>query len=425
MSYIFLFIWAIYSSIFLFFYKSWNTYFSSFSFSLLLEIVIYLFAGFILFFSFLNINTKKKSSNNSNTKELIKPNFVLDKKQIIQIIQKFSYYIWFLLFYISLFIFAKFNGFYEIDFSYFIIIINILIIIFFFLSNKNNLSFDFLKINTHIFSFFYIIILFWIFITWNNNLWIIDFINNLLIIISFIFSLYFNKNKQIYEGINLSYFSLYTFIILIFYINFYLLSYFWMSDLLFSIWTISVIFSYFIFEYFPKFKIFAKNIILFRLLGIVFLYFWIFLEILYLLLNPLSIVVVTTLIFSIFFNYYIHKKLENYLSFIIAISSFLFIFYYLLFNSFWFYFYTEILFFIISFILSFWFIGLVYKYKFKYIYDYYILIFASYFVNILSSIIFIINNFDVLSFATILFLDSIYFFASYYKMKEVKTYFNK
>jgi hypothetical protein len=212
---------------------------------------------------------------------------------------------------------------------------------------------------------------------------------------------------------------------LIFYINFYLLSYFWMSDLLFSIWTISVIFSYFIFEYFPKFKIFVKNIILFRLLGIVFLYFWIFLEILYLLLNPLNIVVITTLFFSIFFNYYIHKKLENYLSFIIAISSFLFIFYYLLFNEFWISFYKEILFFIISFILSIWFIGLVYKYKFKYIYDYYILIFASYFVNILSSIIFIINNFDVLSFATILFLDSIYFFASYYKMKEVKTYFNK
>lgn len=425
MSYIFLFIWAIYAGVFLLFYKSWISYFSSFPFSLLLEIILYLFSWFILFFTFLNINTKKKISNNSHNKEIIKPNFVLDKKQIIQIIQKFSYYIWFLLFYVSLFIFAKFNTVQEINFSYFIIIINTLIIWFFFLSNKNNLSFDFLKINSHIFSFFYIILFFHIFITGYNYLWIIDFINNSFLISSFILSIYFSKNKTIYNNLNLSYFSMYLFLIIIFYTNFYLLPYFWIQNLLFSIWIFSSIFSYILFDYLPKIRIFKKDIILFRLLWIIFLYIWILFSISYLLFNSMNFLVIIVLFLSIFFNYYIHKKLENYLSFIIGIFTFLFIFYYIVFNSFWFSFYKEISFFIISFILSFSFIGLVYKFKFKYIYDYYIIIFASYFINILSSLIYIINNFDVLSFATILFLDSIYFFASYYKMKEVKTYFNK
>ena len=85
---------------------------------------------------------------------------------------------------------------------------------------------------------------------------------------------------------------------------------------------------------------------------------------------------------------------------------------------------NEISVFILSFFLSFIMIAFVYKIKFKYLYDYYIFIFSSYFINILFSIIYLIYNFDILNIAIILFLDSIYFFASYYKMREVKNYFN-
>jgi hypothetical protein len=76
--------------------------------------------------------------------------------------QNYSYYIAFILFYISIFIFSNFFG---IQIALVVFLINILILIFFFYSSKSSLSNDFLKINAHLFSFSYIVYFLFSFIT--------------------------------------------------------------------------------------------------------------------------------------------------------------------------------------------------------------------------------------------------------------------
>lgn len=432
MAYIFLSIWIIYSLVFFAFYKSGNAFFSTFSWSLIIEIILYLVVGLYLFFNFLNLDLSKKKLK----KDEVKINkFSLDKKQIMWIFQNYSYYIAFVLFYISIFIFSNF---FQIQVALVVFLINILILIFFFYSNKSNLSNDFLRINAHLFSFSYIVYFLFSFITWEPylstqiinvfslftvNLAVIWFLNNVLILVSFILNISYDKTKSWYDNLNIFYLFFYLFISIIFYFHFYILNHLNISSIFFTIWIFSIWFSYLIFDYFTKLKMFKNKILILKLFSIIFLYVWVLFSIIYLSFNEISYLVLISLLFSTFFNYYIHRKLENYISFIISIFSFFYIFYYIILSVFSLSI-NEISVFILSFFLSFIMIALVYKIKFKYLYDYYIFIFASYFINIIFSIIYLIYNFDILNIAIILFLDSIYFFASYYKMREVKNYFN-
>jgi len=202
----------------------------------------------------------------------------IDKKQdieikkysnITKIFQYFSYYIGFILFYLSFyFITTSFNF---IDFSTFIFIINILIFIIFFLSKFSQISKDFLRINSIIFSLFYIINYIYIIIIDNNYFHIIDFINSFLILFIFPTLLYHDKKiaqKNMFDYSTLIHFSIYIFSVFLFYFYFFIFH----QNLIFWVSFIATLFGIIWFEIFPKMNFFKKDIIILRYIGIIFTY---------------------------------------------------------------------------------------------------------------------------------------------------------
>lgn len=378
----------------------------SFFWDLRIEMIFFLIIGFFLFFYFSAAEVKKE-------KILEKESF-FTKEKIAFYLHKFSYYIWFLFFYLSLFLISK--GFDFIEFSGFVLWVNICIFAFFYLSKFSKLSLDFLKINSILFSFSYIFSYIYIILSDKNIFGWIDILNSFLIIVTFWVLLFFDKKihkKQSYDYSLVAHLSVYLFFVCLFYLNFYILS----GNILFwTVWICSIFWVIW-FEWLPKISLFSSQIKTFRYIGILFSYFWVFLWILFLLFEK-SISVMFLLLFQSAYHLFIHKKYVNVISFGTSILSLVFVFFYFIFDQ-------QIVnvadtsFFIVAFSLSFVWIISTYFFQYKTIFDYYIIHILSHILNVASICIFLFFHYKNLHLSYIwilLLLESIYFFWSYHKL---------
>lgn len=388
----------------------------SFFWNLLYEIIIFLIIAFVFFFYF---SAFHDDNNPKNQKKENKPSFfqkIFTYTNFLSFLKKFSYYIWFILFYLSLYLISLWIG--NISFSYFIFWINGIIFLYYFSSKFSDTSTQFLRINSIIFSFYYLINYFFI-IVWENNYfkWI-DFVNGFILLWIFPLLLYFDKKnykKSSLDNSLLTHFSLYIF----WYILFYSYYYIFHQNLLFWISIISSILWVIWFEVIPKIKMFAQDIIPFRYIGIIFTYVGVVFGILFQMFE-FSYFLFLVLIGQVWYNAYIHKKYVNYISLFIAIFLGIYLIFYLIF-----YFniinYRSIYFFIFTLLLSFAWIWGSYLYKAKYMIDYYVIHIFSHLINLFGVVLFFLfNQFDILYIWILLLVESIYFFASYHKLNSNK-----
>ncbi len=380
--------------------------------NLLFEIIIFGIISLFLFFYF-------SSWGNSEDGEKKEKTFVwniFSFQNVVFFLRKFSYYIGFVLFYLSLYLISL--SFEFLNFSLFILLVNILIFIFYFSSQFSEISRNFLRINSVIFSLFYGVNYFFIILSDNNYFNYIDLLNGFLILWIFPILLYYEKNllkKENFDHSLLIHFSLYIFSFILFYFYYYLFHQnllFWMSVISTLLWIIW-------FEYLPKIKLFERDKIMLRYIGIIFTYMGIILWIIYQFFW-FSLFLFCTLLLQAGYNIFIHKKYTNYISLFLGIFVSLYLIFYAII-----YFqvidYRSIYFLIFNIVLSLSGIIFTYFYSLSRNLDNYIIHIFCHLVNVFGIILFFIfNNFEILYIWILLLLESIYFFLSYYKLNPNK-----
>lgn len=417
------FISLIFSSIFYCFFllSNWKNIFwedlivsyklESLSSNLFYESIFFVVLSIIFFIYFWKINFSNTSNNNVDSS--------INRKKLIifikRIFKDYLYYFWFILFYISIYLIWK--NYSYIDISHIILIINISIIFLFFITKKFFIFKDFIKINTILFSLIYIIFYIYILITNYNFLNYIDSINSILILIFFCISLshtkFLTKNEEKDKTL-VSYFWIYVFILISFYLNYIFL------NKSFIICTTGFLFSFSIYYFLLKLHFFKDIKKTLKYLWLFSLYIssisWIF----YIVKNDFSIIIYLILIYSIFFNLIFHRKNENYISLFFSFFIGVFIIFFTYFKYFNFLDNSNLIFLIIVLSISFLIILYTYFFKLKYIFAYYFYHIISYLINICWVwYYFFLIEFDILKLGIILFIESIFVFLSYYKINKI------
>lgn len=203
------------------------------------------------------------------------------------------------------------------------------------------------------------------------------------------------------------------------FILFYFYYYVFHENLLFWMSFISTFLGIIWFEYLSKIKLFQKDKIILKYIGIIFIYLWIIFWIFYQFFW-FSVILFLTLLLQSGYNIFIHKKYTNYISLFLGI----FVWIYLIFYSI-IYFniidYRSIYFVIFSISFSFIWVISTYFIPFKISFDYYIIHIFCHLINIFWVVLFFIfNNFEILYIWILLLLESIYFFLSYHKLNPNK-----
>lgn len=421
MNYLLLFVSSLYTLIFYIFYifsegKSffltetiWNTYkLQSISSFIPVEIAIFCFLSLFFFFYFWNFKAnKEKESHLINYKEL--QNFT------ITVLKKYTYYIGFIFFYVSLFIIFREL---HISFVYIIFFINIFIFLLFFITHKFFISRDFIKINTILFSLYYIFFYIIHISSWIDSFIFIDFVNSICIVIFFILSLYSDKMvlKKDFSDTGI---TLYFFIYLFFLLSFYLSSLFQNITNVVSI--VGFLFFLILFFFIPKVPLFTQNKVPIRMVSLFLNYISFIFWILSLLFLKFDFFIFFIVFVSSLFNIFVHFRYVNSISFIIWIMGSIFILFQSFFQWYYTWFQNNIDFVIFWFFIAFSLIVILYMAQLKNIYDYYIINLQVYIVFIYSSNYFFFKNwFDIFHFWIILLLISIWIFLSYNKINSLR-----
>jgi len=390
----------------------WNIVFNSLSWNLLIESVIFFVIWILSFFLYSNIFIKSDNKEHSKLTRNISLTYILN---IIQLFfRKYLYYIWLIFSYSAFYFILKY--FWYNNFSYFILTLNF-IVLFLFLTKKNFLLFrDFIKINTILFSLYYIIF----FILIYFNIWFffikIDIINSILIFIFFLLTFYndrfLSKNKKSDIAI-VSNFFIYCLLFLSYYLFIENID-LWISILLSSTFLFT-----FIYYFITKIKFFKNSKNILNAISIIISYVsWI--ASIYLLINNNFIIFsILNLIYIGLFNFIIHYKYQNYISYLYSIIIFLFLI---------FYFYFKQLFLLDSWFIFLW-LGFAisgeiiiysYFYDFKYEFDYYFLYTISYLITFFVIVYYFYTfSFDLLTLGIILLVCSIIAFWSYFKLRQL------
>ena len=184
--------------------------FESLSWNLIVETLLFFTVWLFLFFYFFNSGIWKSDFQ----KDWFWFNKDIFKKWLSLFFKKYLYYIGFIFFYFWVyFIFESM----EIgDFWHFIFFVNLLIGVLFFIIKKLFIFRDFIKINTILFSFYYIFSYIYFFFTGDEVFSWIDFLNSFLVLLFFIISIYFDKKilgKQFGDTALVSYFFVYSFLV--------------------------------------------------------------------------------------------------------------------------------------------------------------------------------------------------------------------
>ncbi len=320
-----LFVSLLFSFIFFSFYllSNWKNLFleniwikfslESISWNLIFETILFLMIWFTLFFYFY------ESDKNKKIKKSLSIDYDLLLKYILSFFKNYVYYIWLVLFYIWLYLVL--NNLWFSNFSYIIFIINLVVIVLFFIRSKLFVFRDFIKINIIIFSLYYIYYYLIFFITGNNYFQVLDLVNWFVLLLFFLISFYTDRNileKKESDRWLVFYFFFYLFL----FVSFYLSNLITNLSILFNfLW---FLFSFYIFFFVLKISFFKNNKKVLKWIWLIFLYvsqiFWIY----YLFNNDFNLIVVSTLVYWIIFNYKIHNKYQNYVSLILCATSFIF-----------------------------------------------------------------------------------------------------
>lgn len=376
--------------------------------SLIIESSIFVLF-WIFMFSYFSKGSLKNSEENDE-KSSLKINF--DAEKIKEIAFNFSYYIWFLLFYISFYLIWSY---FWIQISFIILFMNVLIYLLFLATEKGKLGYDLFKVNANLFSIYYILVYILNIINWSlGTLSIIDIINTILIILSF-FILIDYKNKS---GENDSVIIEYFFIYLFFFIFYYSYSILISGGFIYYLASVSILYGIILYEWMTQIPVFEPNKIVLRFLWVIFSYIWIIVWIISCFLNfNLSLVLIVLIWLA--FNYLVHHRLNNFLSLLFTVIwiSLLYLNFVNNFFKFW-----SIEYFSFLFIFSLISVIITYFIKFKHQIDYYTIHITSYFINIFAVILFFVyNDFTLLNIWFILFLDSLYFLMSYFKLNQINS----
>ena len=413
-------------------YLWWQEHFiwiKSISWNLYIEAIIFLLIGFFMFFLFSNFSFfwSKEAIQEENQQWFIEKESLLESFDISVFIKKYLYYIGFILFYLSIFLILK--SLWISDFNICILILNIIIWILFFITNKAELFRDFIKINTILFSLYYIILYSYILFFNNIETAVIDTVNTFFILSFFVITLYLDskilKRKESDNALVL-YFFLYIFIICTYYIKEFF-NYPW-KDFLYAVVIMGMIFNFFIYFFLQKVQFLQNSKYVLRALSLLFIYiatfFWIFVLIKSThWIDFKNTVVFSILLYSVFFNYYIHHNFQNYISYSVSLLTGIFLVYFTVFtlcsNNNVYFLKWQI---IITFFFSFSAIVVTYLYSLRYRDDYFFLHFCAFFVNFLWIIYyFYFADFMILTFWIVLLLDSILVFWSYFKLKKLNS----
>ena len=441
MNFLLFFISSVFAGIFYIFYKInlgqkvflwWQEHFvwvTSISWNLFIETLVFLGAGIVMFGLFSNFSLFNKKEieyeDDEYEGEYIEKESLLQRFSISVFLKKYLYYIGFILFYFSIFIILK--SVWISDFSYFILILNIIIWILFFLTNKAELFRDFIKINTILFSLYYIFLYLYLLFFREQSVVFIDTLNTLFILSFFVITIYSDSKilkRDNSDNAIVLYFFLYTFIVSSYYIKWFFSNQ-W-KDFLQVIVFISCLFNVIIYFFLQKLHFLENSKYLLRALSIFFSYIWVLFWIPILLMSTTwlalsNIAIFAILIYSLVFNYIIHQKFQNYISFFFSLFTAFFLLYFSVFQI---SLLNEMNFIkweiIVTFFLSFSLVSVTYIYNMKYIYDYTFLHFCAYLVSILWIIYyFYYADFAILDLWIVLLLWSVLVFLSYFKLKKL------
>lgn len=377
--------------------------------------IAFLLLGFFFFFYFwktkpITLDEENKKESYFNTKDIL--------KHISNFYKKYFYYIGFIFFYISIYIiFSSLHLSYNI-FSYIILFFNIFLLLIFFFTNKFFILRDFIKINTILLSYFYIFSFFFLWKWYVEDFSIIYFINSLLLFLLFwVFLTFETHKKKAYKSdpIILSYFSFYTFIWLT-YNGVFLFESFSISGGVF--WFLLGIFLFYLPKMSPFFSNSYKHL---RTLWICIVFLSMIFSSFYVYNSGFNIFLIFAILWGSIFQFFVHRKFQNYFSFLSSFLGIVFLFSYFLFN----FSSPEIMvnsiIFSIYFLLSFLLIIFTYVSRLKFQYDTLSLHIFSYIVNIFWVIVFFLlpGNLDLLHIGIILLSESFFVFLSYYKLNQV------
>ncbi len=428
-------------------YQTYNYNISSLSGNLLIESgIFFCFALFVLiYFSSLNFMLVKKEQSvseiisNEEHKQSIKN--ILSWQNIKIFFKEYVYYIGCVCFYFSMYLFLR--TIWIDDVSYFILFLNIIIGWFFFLTQKSSLFKDFIRINTILFSLYYIFVYFCIIFLDIFSLGSIDIVNTLCILLFFIISLYLDtrllpkrdlekKTQQWEEYFSDSafvlYFCIYSFIVCVFYWS---RIFWWLGVDFVSVFMILwCIFSSILYFFVIRLSFFKDINYILRGLSFIFLYIsaisasiilahWIS--------DPtqsglIIVISVIILIYSIIFNWYNHMLFENYVSLLFSLLSSVYIVVYIavVVNNHYNIFFMPIWVTTIIMIMSFFWIFMTYMYKQVHLFDYYFIHIICYVLNIGAIIYFLYYGQGNLShIASILLIESLFIFMSSYKLRKI------
>lgn len=303
------------------------------------------------------------------------------------------------------------------DFWYFILIVSMLILFAFFLSERFILFRDLIKINTLLFSLYYIFWYIYILITWDNYFSAIDLLNQILIVIFFILNIYYDTSllqEKIYDAVLVWYAISYTFLFLVFYssqANIWVLTgaiyiWFWASLLLRNIVHLSF---------------FRSNKAIIKVFSILMGYLSLLSVMLYFAIEDFQFIMWGIMTYLIFDTLITHIKYQNYLSFIIWCFGLLFFYFYFYFNILNNYEIGGYIFMTYSYFLYFFAILLWYIQRFPYSRDI-IFLYTIFYLSSLLGIAYSLFtfSFELFDFWVMLLLQSILTFMVYYKINNSK-----
>lgn len=370
---------------------------------------------FIYFNSFITLFGKEKK------RDYIEKKFtVFSLKKTIQYLKKGSYYLSFLLFYCSLYgIVYGLNLIYHFsDFSSLFhnvalfITLSITIIYLFFFSKKQETIFLIFRSNCIIFSGIYTIFLIYL-LFYKETITTSFIINSIfplftLLSVSIFDEFFSKKNTYTY-----SFFLFYLLLFVIFYCSIFFPALPLVNIFLY----VGIFFAYSYFNIFPRLLIFRPFGPLLQYIGMIIGNTVLFILLIIIYFQPLNFSYIFLLGITCIFQYFLHKKSKNYISYSLSLFSFIFLYVkiFFLYNTFAFFTY-----FLFVFILPVAFIGGSYFFRMKYQWDVYILHYAW----IIFSFIYIgyyfifIENISILSFSSVVFLESLILFMSYVRLKK-------
>ncbi len=349
MNFLIFLISVIFSFVFYFFYLISNNknifwydfsspvYFDSLSWSLIWESILFIILGvvFYIYFSDFSITNDERWLGEENIIEgelwtNIEKYFNKEKisNNLSIFFKNYLYYIGFIFLYFGIYLIYKS---YSLDtFSYIILILNTVILVLFFITKKFFIFRDSIKINVILFSIYYLV--FYI----NNFLYsitlfsLVDIINSVLILFSFLLVFYNDSKILNYKKLDnslLIYFFIFIFVFLWFSSWCFLDNYFYTFKLSFILAVVATLLNISIYLWFLKIKFFENNLVILRVISFIFWYIASVIWVIYFIKYGFNILLFLFLIYFIFFNFIIHNKYENYISFFFSNSIIVFLIY--------------------------------------------------------------------------------------------------